>query len=51
MTGGGSPSSILNAFEEKVQSVIGDTAVTGIKSGVDTEEGKQCYPICLGMLQ
>ncbi len=41
MTGGGSPSIILDAFEEKVLSVIGDTAVTGIKSGVDTEEGKQ----------
>ncbi|KAF4104863.1 hypothetical protein G5714_014194 [Onychostoma macrolepis] len=38
MTGGGSPSIILDAFEEKVLSVIGDTAVTGIKSGVDTEE-------------
>lgn len=41
MTGGGSPSIILDAFEEKVLSVIGDTAVTGVKSGVDTEEGKQ----------
>lgn len=40
MTGGGSPSIILDAFEEKVLSVIGDTAVTGVKSGVDTE-GKQ----------
>ncbi len=39
MTGGGSPSIILDAFEEKVLSVIGDTAVTGVKSGVDTEEG------------
>ncbi len=46
MTDGGSPSSILDAFEEKVQSVIGDTD-TGIKSGEDTEEGKQCYHICL----
>ncbi len=39
MTGGGSPSIILDSFEEKVLSVIGDTAVTGVKSGVDTEEG------------
>ncbi len=39
ITGGGSPSIILDAFEEKVLSVIGDTAVTGVKSGVDTEEG------------
>ncbi len=39
MTGGGSPSIILDAFEEKVLSVIRDTAVTGVKSGVDTEEG------------
>ncbi|ROL41322.1 hypothetical protein DPX16_0210 [Anabarilius grahami] len=38
MTGGGSPSIILDAFEEKILSVIGDAAVTGIKSGVDTEE-------------
>ncbi len=30
MTGGGSPSIILDAFEEKVLSVIGDTAVTGV---------------------
>ncbi len=28
--GGGSPSIILDAFEEKVLSVIGDTAVTGV---------------------
>lgn len=40
MTGGGSPSIILDAFEEKILSLIGDAAVTGVKSGVDSE-GKQ----------
>ncbi|ROL47357.1 Myb/SANT-like DNA-binding domain-containing protein 4 [Anabarilius grahami] len=38
VTGGGSPSIILDAFEEKILSVIGDAAVTGVKSGMDTEK-------------